>query len=175
MKKIFFTTLIFLINESVFAQSQKQLDSIVLALPTIRNDSLKARTYLKIAEKYFFIDVEKALIYEKLGLLQAQKMNWERGIAVFNTGIGRAFSDKGNYDSSIFYFNKALVINKKNSDYWNMASTLNNIGTVEQNIKSDYPKATKYYFEALKVAEKITDKYRKYFKQDHFKMTIEKE
>ena len=159
MNKILLILIVFNFDLYVFGQSQKQLDSLVHTLPTIKNDTLKARTFLKIAEKYFFIDVEKALYYDRLGLKQAEKMNWDRGVAVFNGGIGRAYSDKGNYDSSLYYFQKALVINKKNSDYWNMASTLNNLGAVEQNIKSDYPKATKYYFEALKVAEKVEDKY----------------
>lgn len=159
MIKIIIILLISFSNLLVFGQSQKELDSLVRSLPTIKNDTLKARTYLKIAEKYFFIDVEKALYYDKLGLELAKKMNWERGIAVFNAGIGRAFSDKGNYDSSLYYYKKGLAINKKINDYWNMASTLNNLGALEANIKSDYIAATKYYFEALKVTEKIEDKY----------------
>lgn len=140
-------------------ESQSQVDSLIDALPAIKNDTLKARTYLRIAEKYFFSDVEKALIYNEMGLQLATKMNWERGISVFNSGMARAYSDKGNYDLCLYYNNRAIAINKKTNDYFNMASNLNNMGAAEQNLKSDYPKATKYYFEALKVAENLPDKY----------------
>jgi signal transduction histidine kinase/tetratricopeptide (TPR) repeat protein len=159
MKNTIFFHILLLVNFSTFPQKKAEIDSLVRVLPNIKNDTLKARTYLKIAEKYFFIDVEKALEFNKLGLIQAKKMNWEKGIAVFNGGIGRAFSDKGNYDSCMFYYNRAYQIHKKMSDYWNMASVLNNMGAAEQNLKSDYPKATKFYFEALKVAENVPDKY----------------
>lgn len=159
MKNTLLFYIILLLNFPAFSQKKAEIDSLVHELPNIKNDTLKARTYLKIAEKYFFIDVEKALKYDKLGLIQAKKMNWEKGIAVFNGGIGRAFSDKGNYDSCMFHYNQAYQIHKKMSDYWNMASVLNNMGAAEQNLKSNYPKATKLYFEALKVAENVSDKY----------------
>ncbi len=159
MKKILQIIAFLLINSPSFSQKKEQLDSLIQELPNIINDTLKARTYLKIAEKYFFIDVEKALIYNKLGLQHAKKMNWEKGIAVFNAGIGRAYSDKGKYDSCMLYYNQAFEIHKRMNDYFNLSSVLNNMGAAEQNLKSDYPKATKYYFEALKAAENLPDKY----------------
>ena len=46
-----------LIN-ATYAQKQGQAlaDSLVKVLPTIKNDTLKARTYKRIAEEYFFIN-----------------------------------------------------------------------------------------------------------------------
>lgn len=151
----------FLLSFHGFGQKtgQAKIDSMLLELPKLTNDTLKGRTYNRIVEEYFFIDTDKALKYSRLGLLHVTKMNWKRGIAVFNSAIGRAYSDKGNYDSCQYYFNKALALHRQNDDKWNMASTLNNLGTAAQNIVSDYPKATQYYFEALKLAEQIDDKY----------------
>ncbi len=160
-KNLLFWLFIFIFQHLVFAQKQGQarIDSLINELPKIKNDTLKARTFHKISEEYFFIDTDKAFMYSKLGLQQANKMKWEKGIGVFNSAIGRAYSDKGKYDSCIFYYSKALTLNKKMNDYWNMASVLNNLGAAEQNLKSDFPKAIKYYFEALKVAENVPDKY----------------
>ena len=138
---------------------QAKIDSMLAALPQLTNDTLKGRTYNRIAEEYFFIDTDKALKYSRLGLAHVTKMNWKRGIAVFNSAIGRVYSDKGNYDSCLFFYNRALALHRQNDDKWNMASTLNNLGTAAQNILSNYPKATQYYFEALKLAESIDDKY----------------
>ena len=55
-------------------------------------------------------------------------MKWKRGIGVFNGYIGRAYSDKGNYDSCRHYFLKAIAIYKTLDDTWNLASTTNNLG-----------------------------------------------
>lgn len=148
-------------NSPTFAQKkgQARIDSLIDELPKIKNDTFKVRTYNRIVEEYFFIDTDKAMSFCRLGLQLGTKMNWSRSIAVFSASIGRAYSGKGNYDSCMFYYNRALAIHKKNNDFWNMASVLNNMGVVEQDIKSDYPKATKYYIEALKVAENVPDKY----------------
>lgn len=150
-----------LFSLSAFAQKQGQelIDSLIKELPKIQNDTLKARTYRRIADELFFIDTDKALYYSQLGLHHTTKMPWKRGIGVFTSAIGRAYSDKGMYDSCQYYFQKALVVYREIDDKWNMASTYNNLSTAEQNIVSNYPKATQYLLEALKIAEQINDKY----------------
>ena len=142
-------------------QGQALIDSLVKVLPTIKNDSLKARTYKRIAEEYFFINSDKALYYSQLGLKHAQKMPWKRGIGVFTGAIGRAYSDKGMYDSCQLYFQRALAVYREIDDKWNMTSILNNLGAAEQNIASNYPKAMGYYLKALKISEELGDTYLK--------------
>lgn len=151
-----------LIN-ATYAQKQGQAlaDSLVKVLPTIKNDTLKARTYKRIAEEYFFINSDKALYYSQLGLKHAQKMPWKRGIGVFTGAIGRAYSDKGMYDSCQLYFQRALAVYREIDDKWNMTSILNNLGAAEQNIASNYPKAIDYYLKALKISEELGDTYLK--------------
>lgn len=144
-----------------FSQKQGQalIDSLVQELPKIKNDTLKARTYKRIEEEYFFINTDKALQYSRLGLNHATKMRWKRGIGVFNAAIGRAYSDKGMYDSCQYFHQRALLVYRETDDKWNIASTLNNLGAAEQNIVSNYPKAIEYCLEGLKIAESIDDKY----------------
>jgi hypothetical protein len=69
-------------------QGQAKIDSMLQELPKLTNDTLKGRTYNRIVEEYFFIDIDKALKYSRLGLAHVTKMNWKRGIAVFNSAIG---------------------------------------------------------------------------------------
>jgi signal transduction histidine kinase/tetratricopeptide (TPR) repeat protein len=140
-------------------QGQALVDSLVRLLPTIQNDTLKARTYKNIAEELSFINTDKALYYSKLGLSHVTKMPWKRGIGVFNNAIGRSYSDKGMYDSCQYYYKRALAVYQDINDKWNMASTYNNLGAAEQNIVSNYPKATQYCLEGLKIAEEIDDVY----------------
>ena len=145
----------------VFAQKQGQarIDSLLAKTSSTKNDTLKAKLYHQICEEYFRIDTDKAFKYSYIGLAHVTQMKWKRGIGVFNATIGGAYSDKGNYDSCLYFYQRALVIYEEIDDKWNLASTLNNIGTAEQNIVSDYSKATDYYFRALKVAETIGENY----------------
>ena len=140
-------------------QGQQRIDSMVNILPSLKSDTLIVRTYNKIIENYFYINLDNALKYSFLGLSKAKKMNWTKAIAVFHMNIGRVYSEKSMYDSCIRYYKIALILHKKNDDKHNMASVLNNIGSAEQNIHSNFPKATFYYFEALKVAETLENKY----------------
>ncbi|MEZ4904050.1 MAG: hypothetical protein R2822_21045 [Spirosomataceae bacterium] len=151
--------LLFVTTTHAQKQGQALIDSLVKELPKIQNDTLKARTYKRIEEEYFFIDTDKALYYSLLGLKHATKMLWKRGIAVFNSALGRGYSDKGQYDSCMYFYKKALAIQKEIGDKWNIASTLNNMGAAEQNIISNFLKATYYYFEGLKWAEAVNDHY----------------
>lgn len=159
MKKLFFFFLVSIQVAVAQKQGQALIDSLVKELPKIQNDTLKARTYKRIEEEYFFINTDKALYYSRLGLKQVTKMPWKRGIGVFNSAIGRAYSDKGIYDSCMYFYQRALVVYREIDDKWNMASTLNNLGAAEQNIVSNYPKAIEYCLEGLKIAESIGDNY----------------
>lgn len=145
------------------ALAQKQgralIDSLVTELPKAANDTVKGRLYRVIADEWFFINVDQGLYYSRLGLQHTTRMKWQRGIGLFNMYIGRAYSDKGNYDSCRHYFLKAIGIYKALGDTWNLASTINNLGVAEHNIRSNYPAATRYYFEGLKYAEAARDNY----------------
>jgi signal transduction histidine kinase/tetratricopeptide (TPR) repeat protein len=155
--------LIVLLFLSLPTLAQKQgralIDSLVAELPKAANDTVKGRLYRVIAEEWFFTNIDQALYYSRLGLQHTTRMKWQRGIGVFNGYIGRAYSDKGNYDSCRYYFLKAIAIYKDLDDTWNLASTTNNMGVAEQNIRSNYPAATRYYFEGLKYAETTGDDY----------------
>nr|WP_298934672.1 tetratricopeptide repeat-containing sensor histidine kinase [uncultured Dyadobacter sp.] len=145
------------------AQAQKQgqalIDSLLQEIPRSRNDTAKARLYRVIVDELFFVNVDQALVYGRTGLRHTTRMKWPRGIGVFNTYIGRAFSEKGDFDSSLHYYRKAIAIYKQLDDHWNLAATTNNMGATEHNLRSDYPAATRYYFEGLKHAEMTGDNY----------------
>jgi signal transduction histidine kinase len=153
--------LLLLLSPPLLAQKQGRplIDSLVAELPNATNDTAKGRLYRVIAEEWFYTDVDQALRYSRLGLAHTTRMKWARGIGVFNAYIGRAYSDKGNYDSCQYYFLKAVALYKTLDDTWNLASTINNLGAAEQNIRSNYPAATRYYFEGLTYAEKTEDNY----------------
>ena len=128
------------------------IDSINNSIPSIQNDTIKARMYKAIAEKCLISFPQQTLLYANKGLQLATKMGWAKGLAVFNDIIGQHYSNKGNLDSAIYFYEKAYQIDIKNDFKLNAASTLNNIGVVYQN-QADYEKAITKFTEALKIAE----------------------
>ncbi len=159
MNRLVIILLLFSLPALAQKQGRTLIDSLVAELPKTTNDTAKGRLYRVIAEEWFFTNIDQALHYSRLGLQHTTRMKWQRGIGVFNSYIGRAYSDKGNYDSCRHYFLKAITLYKALDDTWNLASTTNNLGVAEQNIRSDYPAATRYYFEGLTYAEKTCDNY----------------
>lgn len=138
-------------------QGKELVDSLVASIPDVRNDSLKVRLFKQISDEYFFIDVEQALKYSKAGLKLADKIKWKRAIGAFNFNIGRAYGDKGSYDSCMYFYNRAYQIHRQADDKVNMASLMNNMGAAEQNLRSNYTKAADYFFKALKISEELKD------------------
>jgi hypothetical protein len=115
---------LFMITTQCFAQKlgQNLIDSLVKELPKQTNDSLKIRMFKRISDEYFFIDTDQAMRYSRTGLRYAEKAKWNRAIGNFHMSIARAFSDKGNYDSSMAYNDRALAIHKKANDKFNIAT-----------------------------------------------------
>lgn len=144
---------------NIYGQKQGKalVDSLVAGIPDVSNDSLRVRLFKQISDEYFFLDVDQALKYSKAGLKLANKIKWERAIGVFSSSIGRAYGDKGRYDSCMHFYNQAYEIHRRADDKVNMASLLNNMGAAEQNLRSNYTKAADYYFKALKTSEELKD------------------
>ncbi len=158
MKKTIFA---FLFIACLNTQAQKTessvIDSLQKAITFAENDTIKARLYNRLYNELSFTNVAEAMQQARIGLAHVQKMKWPKGIAVFQDNLGRAFSDMGNYDSTLFYYNAALSTHSIAKDKYNMSVTNNNLGTAAQNIRSDYTTAASYYFKALKLAEEMND------------------
>jgi len=67
--------------------------------------------------------------------------------------IGNVYADLGKYDSSIYYYNKGVVVFDKIGNAKYKANVLNNIGTIYNEL-GDFDKAIDYYTKAQKTHEK---------------------
>ncbi len=132
------------------------IDSVMKEMSNTTNDTTKARMYKGIADKCLISLPQKVLYYANAGLEQSKKMKWQKGIAVFNDIIGQYYSNKGEGDSAILYYEMAYQIDIKNNFNKNAASTLNNIGVVYQN-QGKFEKAVEKFSQALQIAEAEKD------------------
>jgi tetratricopeptide (TPR) repeat protein len=136
-------------------KGQDLIDSMLLVLPTLKEDSNKVKHILAMSLQYYYSsNLKDGIIYTKEGLQIAEKINWKRGIANCSNNLGLYISDTGNDKQGRIYFEKSLKINREINNQLNIINNLNNIGRSYEH-ESDFSTAIKYYFEALKVAEEI--------------------
>lgn len=99
-------------------------------------------------------DIENGIVIY-LNVLNKYKLDYTQLSTVYNQ-IGIYHVYLGHYDSTEFYFLKALEIRKKQNDQKGVGAAYNNLGNVSQS-KGDYDKAADYFMKSLKIREEIND------------------
>ncbi len=153
MKKIL---LLFLFIPSLaFAQKQGQsfLDSLLRELPQTRNDTNKVKMLDLISIKFTRINTDSGIRYGTLALELAEKLGWEKGIAISYRYIGAGYTDKSDYSKGMEYYFKALKINEILNDSNEIARNLSVIGS-NYRYEQNYDKALEYGFRSLEVCYK---------------------
>ena len=149
-----------LFSTSLLAQKKGQayIDSLLTVFPRTTNDTIQARILNKVAIYYKDVNTDSALKYTAIGMQIAEKMKWDKGLAVFNTSYGNIFSVRGQLDSSLKWHFRALDIFIKIKDSINLAITYNNLGSIET-AKSDFVAAVKYYMHTLQIGIALKNNY----------------
>ena len=80
-------------------QGQPLIDSLVAALPSMKEDSAKVKAYSKISQVYYQMNIKQSFPYVKQGLELAEKIGWKKVVAhlpatVFCTHVERAERDE---------------------------------------------------------------------------------
>ncbi len=160
MRKIQSSIVALLCCTALLAQKtgQAYADSMLALLPTAKDDTNKTKLIYRIGDAYNSIDPEKGMMYAQMGLEQARKLKFDKGIASFYISIGNILSDKGMYDSAIVYFTQAYTIDDRIGYERGAVSALINIGAAEQRRSRDAV-AISYLSRALPVAEQLHDDY----------------
>lgn len=153
--RIYYFIFILWLATIVTARSQPiHTDSMLHAIRIEPNDTSKVRMYNSLHQLLIGYKDSASIQYSKQGLSIAKKMKWGKGVAVMLSNIAESFANLGVYDSSVRYYNKAIHINEKLSQYDNLISNYINLSTAAKNVKSDLLLATKYCYQALALSEK---------------------
>ncbi|MFQ3214674.1 MAG: adenylate cyclase [Marivirga sp.] len=91
----------------------------------------------------------------------AQKIKFEKGLAVANKNIGLGYYMKGDFVKVLSYWEESLKSFQNSNDKAGVANLYSNIGAVYFAFGDD-ALTLQYYLKALKVAEEIDDKLRIY-------------
>jgi nitrogen-specific signal transduction histidine kinase len=136
-------------------KGQPLIDSMLLVLPTLKNDSNKVNHILAMSKQYYYLSkMDKGIVHLKEALSLAEKINWEKGIAQCYNDLGTLVNDTGNTVQGRIYMEKSLALNREADAKLSIIKNLNNIGRSYQ-FESDYSRAANYFFDALKLAEEI--------------------
>ncbi len=156
MKKVVLLTF-FVFYANSYAQKlegQKLIDSLLVELPKMKEDTLKVNLLNKLAYTYKFNNPENTLKYANIALFLSKKINYKEGIGVsyLNIGIYHRTKDDLKNGKLNFYNGLKLCTKKKNLIQIYLGLF------ICYDFESNYPKALEFAYKGLKINEEIGDK-----------------
>ncbi|HEU5052716.1 MAG TPA: tetratricopeptide repeat protein [Hanamia sp.] len=159
MYKLFFLIFFSVFTQIGAAQNPADVDSLnrILNDKSKPDDSNRVRTILNLANILIYTNPDSAMKYSEEALQIAQKLQWQKGIALSLRQQGYVYYVSSDYVKAMDYCIRALkVAERMNNDIFN-ASIYNNIGNIYADLKN-YSKAMDYYSRYLAIAGKINSK-----------------
>lgn len=142
MKKLLLLITLLICSNTLFSQ-QTKIDSLNFELQEANIDTIKVNLLEKIANEYYYIDVDEYKSYIDSMLYYSIKANSDIHLGHTYNALGRYFQRLGNTDSSTYYYRNAINIYKNNNSDNNLAISLGNIGGVFLN--SGIADSSEYY------------------------------
>ncbi|MBS1731767.1 MAG: sensor histidine kinase, partial [Bacteroidetes bacterium] len=135
-----------------FSQSKK-IDSLQ---QVIRTGDTKQRidALNKLCNEIMYDKPEEGKRYATQAIKTADSIDYELGLADAYNMLGVVYDISGKYDSSIYYYEKAIPIFNKIQNLKGRGSAVNNLGLIYWNI-GEFDKALSFFFKALEDFEKI--------------------
>ena len=151
MTKNYIVILFLIYFQQNFAQNldgQLLIDSLLVELPKMKDDTLKANLLNNLAYAYRDINADKHIKYANNGLKLSQKLNYYFGVVEAHRNIGVYYLGVDNLKSNK-YFDYVL---KNAKDKSQIAKAYFGKGFINSN-ESNFPQALYFYFKGLKFAE----------------------
>jgi tetratricopeptide (TPR) repeat protein len=146
-----------LFKVEIFAQNQKQIDSLKQIITLAKQDTNKVITLLELGDQYEHNKPDSALVCYHRALDISKEIKSQTLIAKCSRYIGIIYYYQGFYTKAIDYHIKSLNASKKIGDNKGISGSYNNIGLVYE-YQGAYTKAISYYLKSLKISEEIGDK-----------------
>ena len=150
-------SVLLLFKGEVFAQNQKQIDSLKQIITLAKQDTNKVITLLELGDQYEHNKPDSALVYYHRALDISKQFKSQKLIAKCSRYIGIIYYYQGFYTKAIDYHIKSLNAYKIIGDKKGISGSYNNIGLVYE-YQGAYTKAISYYLKSLKISEEIGDK-----------------
>jgi two-component system, NarL family, sensor kinase len=151
--------LLYLIYASIVLGQTKPIDSLIARLALEGDDTTAVKICLEISEIYEKSQPLVAMEYTRKAKGISEKIHYPQGLIKSLRSIAYIHIIQGNYDSTLLYYQKTLVLSKSEGDSLNIGISLFNIGSAYRYL-SDYKMAVDYSLQAIIILEKYGDKSR---------------
>ncbi len=160
-KTVHILVALFFITNSLFAQTNKIIDSLKLELNKKQADTIIAQILNDLSYYYLYENIDSSLVYGKKALIKSRKIHYDKVEAKANLYIGNAFLFTNRYDSARYYYNTSYkIFDSKGLNKSAIYSSLGMLYKYEEN----YEKAIKIYFEGITYDEETSNEYGKFIK-----------
>ncbi len=139
-------------------QGNAQIDSLEKVLQQKNlNDTNRVNTMIWISWHHFRnSDQEKSIEWGKKAAELSKKAAFLRGESRSITLVGNAFKERGNYDSALYYHQKALKLRLKTGNQKALADTYNSLGDNSLNL-GKYKESIDYFIQSQKIYIQLKD------------------
>jgi signal transduction histidine kinase len=156
MRIIILILIISFLTPEVSAQFNKR-DSLLRLESSMKKDSTAVELYLEIGKLYEDNDPAKAFQYFRKAEQLSDEIGYKTGILKTMRSLANVYRIEGQFDSTLFYYRKALIYSENNSDSLNIGLSLFNIGSTHR-IMASYDSALHFCLEGSKILDSHGDK-----------------
>ncbi|MBL4624309.1 MAG: tetratricopeptide repeat protein [Flavobacteriales bacterium] len=150
-----FWYIILFLTFPVIGFSDSTEDSLLTAIHSVNEDTIKAKNYCKLSNYFRQINLEKAVIYSDTALLFIDKVPALQQAEIYDQR-GLTLQSNGEYERSLENYNKAFSIREKENDREGLGVSLNNIG-ISYYYQGKYEDALRYFQQAGEIKIETRD------------------
>ena len=156
---LFLISIHFLTFTSPAQEPDRKIDSLKNLVAIQKDDSIKVNTLISLGTLYLNTDINEALNYGNQARIQAEKVNYRKGLgnALKLIGLGYAYMNKGFEADSLW--KESLAVFESIEFKEGISNIYNNLATLNYSLGED-AKSIEYNLLSLKIAEEIGNKLR---------------
>jgi len=136
-------------------QKASEIDSLLSCLLSEKSDTVRINLLNALALKYSQTNADSSLLFAKQALKENNNIHLKGLVITYNL-LGSNAYKKSNYDSALYYFEKALDVCHQTNDIKGISKLSNNIGIIYQKL-GRHPESLEYYLKSLKIKEELKD------------------
>jgi len=153
---LFFFALSVGFNHLLFSQTDKSLDSLWNLHRHEKIDTAKIKLLLTISDYLKQKNTDSAIVILQIALKKSNALNLPKFTTKSLNLLGACYTYKGMFDSSFYYFNKRLKIEKKLKNKAGISDCYYNIAYL-YNLKGFHKNALSYLYKTLKIKQQLND------------------
>lgn len=147
--------IIFILLSFYLSEAKTTIDSLTNELTNYsKDDTIKANLLQDLAWEYVRTEPNKSILFSNKLIALSKKINYPIGEANGNSNKATAFQYLTEYDSSIYYHEKALEIRKAINDQYGVAVSYNNLGIIYTS-QNKFKNALDLWLKSISIKEKL--------------------